>query len=84
MNAAWLFFLKELFSLLFCSSFRCFMVCFQGNISLHVVFNTSVLLGKAARMQNCKVTSLGKGKATNLGNVFLLILAVYYDDCFHG
>jgi len=30
------------------------------------------------------VTSLGKGKATNLGTVFLLVLAVYYTDGFHG
>jgi len=27
---------------------------------------------------------LGKGKATNLGTVFLLVLAVYYGDGFDG
>ena len=30
------------------------------------------------------VTSLAKGKATNLGTVFLLVLAVYYGDGFDG
>jgi hypothetical protein len=30
------------------------------------------------------VTDLGNAKVTKVGNGFLLVLAVYYDDSFHG
>jgi len=43
------------------------------------------LFRRAGNQRTCFwVTSLGNAKVTNMGKGFLLVLAVYYDDGFHG